>query len=91
MAPATDNQQLSRQLSFTEHVSLLCALIAILGSGLYHMVTGIFRGSHGATKYRLHVGRAMFRTLSSRLSWKQLQYDLDSVFLCVQIFDTGNV
>lgn len=88
MAPVTDKQQLSGQLSLSEHISLLYELIAIFGSGLYNMVTGIFRGSRGATKYRLHVGRAMFRTLSSRLSWKQLQYDANSAFLLVQIFDT---
>ena len=82
MAPPTDKQQLSHQLSFLEFISLLRALIAVCGSGLYNMFTGIFRGSRGATKYRLHVGRAMFRTLSSKLDWKQVQYDADSVFPC---------
>ncbi len=85
MALPTDKQQHSRQLSFLEFIDLLCGLIAVCGSGLYHMATGIFRGRSGATKYRLHVGRAMFRTLSSKLGWKQVQYDAYSVFLCDQL------
>jgi hypothetical protein len=82
MALPTDKQQPPRQLSFLEFINLLCGLTAVCGSGLYYMVTGIFRGSRGATKYRLHVGRVMFRTLSSKLGWKQVQYDAYSVFLC---------
>jgi hypothetical protein len=89
MAPPTNKQQLSPRLSFTEHIGLLCIFITIFGSGLYHMVTGIFRGSRGATKYRLHVGRALFRTVSSKLSWKQLQYESNSIFLRAN-FDMGN-
>lgn len=81
MVSPTAKQQLPRQLSFLEFISLLWGLCAVCGSGLYHMVTSIFPGTRGATTYRLHVGRAMFRTLGSNLSWKQVQYDVGSVLL----------
>jgi len=62
------------QISLAEKLDVIPANLAMIGSALYHAITGPFRGSEGATYYQSHATRALVRKMCNRMSIAQLQY-----------------
>ena len=44
-----------------------------MGTLFYHLVIGGFRGTTGAYRYRVHVGHAVMRSLTDRLTERQFR------------------
>lgn len=76
------------QLSAWEKLDLFPALASIWWTVFYALLTGLWRSEKQAKSLFLHVGYAVMRRLTKRLSPKQLQY-VYLVFEDVLLTDPG--
>ncbi|PLB35031.1 putative 6-hexanolactone hydrolase [Aspergillus candidus] len=76
-------------LSFLEKVDLLAGQLSIVGSALWTVVTGVFRGNSYPKEYKLHVLHSIVRKLVSRLSGRQMQALTPSTSRGYEIFMKG--
>ncbi|KAL4995093.1 Alpha/Beta hydrolase protein [Aspergillus recurvatus] len=60
-------------LSFWEKADLFAGNLSVLGTVLYSVITGVFRGKSGAKTFKQHVAHAAVRKAVVRLSVRQLQ------------------
>lgn len=61
-------------LSFWEKADLFAGNLSVLGTVLYSVITGVFRGKNGAKTFNHHVAHAAVRKAITRLSVRQLQW-----------------
>ncbi|KAL4806683.1 Alpha/Beta hydrolase protein [Aspergillus unguis] len=60
-------------LSFWEKADRVAGNLSVLGTVLYSVITGVFRGQSGAKAFNHHVAHAAVRKAVTRLSVRQLQ------------------
>ncbi|RMZ77564.1 hypothetical protein DV737_g4290, partial [Chaetothyriales sp. CBS 132003] len=60
--------------SLLEKIDLIPAALSLVGSAIYHGISGPFRGQLGADTYKHHITHAVVRRMLSRFSTAQLQY-----------------
>ncbi|RDW89867.1 putative 6-hexanolactone hydrolase [Aspergillus mulundensis] len=60
-------------LSFWEKADLFAGNLSLLGTVLYNVITGVFRGKNGAKTFNMHLSHAITRKAVTRLSVRQLQ------------------
>ncbi|KAJ5815463.1 hypothetical protein N7474_007240 [Penicillium riverlandense] len=70
---AVDPASSVTRLSFVQKLDLLPALVSILAVGFLSSFTGLVRGKKGAPSLHLHIGYAILRKATTRLSPLQLQ------------------
>lgn len=61
-------------LSVWEKTDRIAGNLSVLGTVLYSVITGVFRGKSGAKTLNNHVAHAAVRKAVTRLSIRQLQF-----------------
>lgn len=64
------------KLSWTEKLDILPGLVSVVLAVFYALLTGLWRSERQANSLLLHVGYALFRTVTARLSPAQFQWFL---------------